>query len=44
MEVAEGVKLDRSELEAGNIFHNIMQASVKGNRKPATKKKVTKKK
>jgi hypothetical protein len=30
--------------KASNIFHNIMQASVKGNPKPAPKKKAAKKK
>jgi hypothetical protein len=33
----------KSASEASNIFHNIMQASVKGNPKP-TKKKTDKKK
>jgi hypothetical protein len=32
----------KSAKEASNIFHNIMQASVKGN--PAPKKKAAKKK
>jgi hypothetical protein len=34
----------KSAKEASNIFHNIMQASVKGNPKPAPKKKAAKKK
>ena len=34
----------KSAKEASNIFHNIMQASVKGNPKPALKKKAAKKK
>ena len=33
-----------SAKEASDIFHNIMQASVKGNPKPAPKKKAAKKK
>lgn len=34
----------KSAKEASNIFHNIMQASVKDNPKPVPKKKETKKK
>jgi hypothetical protein len=33
----------KSAKEASNIFHNIMQASVKGNPKPAKKKTAKKK-
>jgi hypothetical protein len=32
-------KAKKSAKEASNIFYNIMQASVKGNPKPAPKKK-----
>lgn len=34
----------KSAKEASSIFHNIMQASVKGNPKPEPKKKSEKKK
>ncbi len=33
----------KSAKEASNIFHDIMQASVKGNPKPEPKKKAAKK-
>jgi hypothetical protein len=35
-------KAKKSAKEASNIFHNIMQASVKRNPKPAPKKKAAK--
>jgi hypothetical protein len=37
-------KAKKSAKEACNIFHNIMQASVKDNPMPALKKKAAKKK
>jgi hypothetical protein len=36
-------KAKKSAKEASNIFHNIMQASVKGNPKPVKKKAAKKK-
>lgn len=40
--MAKGAK--KSATEASNIFHNIMQASVKDNPKPKKAKKAAKKK
>jgi hypothetical protein len=37
-------KAKKSAKQASNIFQNVMQASVKGNPKPATKKKAPPKK
>lgn len=41
--MAKAVK-KKSAKEASNVFHSIMAASVKGNPKPAPKKKAAKKK